>query len=173
MYAYAECSDNIAKVTNQRGAIPISLLNSHFHSSIGTSHSKTCITLPPLPGSAQHDNQVNTSSPHFLSHTLNHSANHSCASLRTLTQTPSSMRQTCLRQRSRLSSPGSRDLLHIPGGKYKYDFIWRRGVKTHRGKRTHTTNTQTHSLLYDLFNLCLSHWVLSLQRTCCFDLCIA
>lgn len=61
--------NNIAKVTNQWGAIPISLLNSHFHSSIGTSHSKTCITLPPLPDAAQHDNQVKTLSPYFLSHT--------------------------------------------------------------------------------------------------------
>lgn len=61
--------NNIAKVTNQWGAIPISLLNSHFHSSIGTTHSKTCITLPSLPHAAQHDNQVNTFSPHFFSHT--------------------------------------------------------------------------------------------------------
>lgn len=62
-------ANNIAQDTNQQGAIPISLLNSHFHSSIGTSHSKACITLPPLPGTAQHANQVNTFSPHFLSHT--------------------------------------------------------------------------------------------------------
>ena len=69
----------LQRLTNQRGAIPISLLNSHFHSSIGTSHSKTCIALSPLPGAAQSDNQVNTFSPHFPhthTHTLNHRTNH-------------------------------------------------------------------------------------------------
>lgn len=65
-------ANNIAKVTNQQGAIPISLLNSHFHSSIGTSHSKTCIAVPALLGAAQHDNQVNTFSSHFLSHNRFH-----------------------------------------------------------------------------------------------------
>lgn len=68
----------IAKVTNQQGAIPISLLNSHFHSSIGTLHSKTCITLPALVSAAKHDNQVNTFTAHFLSHSESQDKSQTC-----------------------------------------------------------------------------------------------
>lgn len=57
----ARCS--VTPATKRRGAIPISLLNSQFHSSLGT--------LPPLPVAAQHANQVNALCLRLLPHAGN------------------------------------------------------------------------------------------------------
>lgn len=137
--------NNIAKVTNQWGAIPISLLNSHFHSSIGTSHSKTCITLPPLPGTAQHDNQVKTFSPHFLSHI---EPGDQSQTLRTRTQTHSLMSQTSWDE-------GLCEFI-VAANTAKIHFMFyvvttnltssrRTKVKPHTGKCTHTEIFNIHS----------------------------
>lgn len=112
---------NIAKVTNQQGAIPISLLNSHFHSSIGTLHSKTCITLPALLSAAKHDNQVNTFTTHFLSHSESQDKSQTSKSVSTPTR--SSMDQTHRDKRGHRDNKNRKDSLCIPWGKYKCDFM--------------------------------------------------
>lgn len=53
----------LQRTTKRRGAIPISLPNSQFHSSLGT--------LPPLPVAAQHANQVNALCLRLLPHAGN------------------------------------------------------------------------------------------------------
>lgn len=129
--------NNTAKVTNQRGAIPISLLNSHFHSSIGTSHSKTCITLPPLPVTAEHDNpgqhiQHTLPLPHWIAGSITD------AYLCKHTQTGSSMSRSSGDEGLSEFTVTDKDSLHILP-------LWKIKVTSSRHTQSRNAHRETHT----------------------------